>query len=160
MKNTPIFSPKPHRSWRSCEWRLSVTVLGMCSIFFASCRSTYQNLPLTQDADQPRIIIVRKGFWDFASPIHLYQNGQLVGRLSVTNRYLAWQAKPGEVFLEARSAFSRITYRINAQPTGSYYLEVSKGVGPVIKYVRLKEIPPDQVPDLAKMKPPKINYSQ
>jgi hypothetical protein len=134
--------------------------MGICLLILAGCKSTYQNYPLAEELSQPRIVIVRKSFEIIAHPIKIYQNGQPMGRLGASRCYLAWQPKPGEVFLEATVGLHRMTYRIDAQPGKSYYLMARIGFWSFSNPLKLSEIPADQVPDLAKMKKPKINFSR
>jgi hypothetical protein len=134
--------------------------IGVCILLFAGCKSTYQNYPLAEEPSQPRIVIVRKTFESILAPMKIYQNGQFIGRLGAGRRYLAWQPKPGEVFLEATIGFNRMTYRIDAQPGKSYYLMASIGFWSFSNPLKLRETPADQVPDLGKMKKPRINFSR
>jgi hypothetical protein len=143
----------------SRNWPLLCIAL-TSALFLPSCKTTYQNFPLAQSPDQPQIVIFRKSLWGYSATIDVYQNGQFVGRLGRTHRYLTWQPKPGEVLLEARGGLSRVSYRIDVQPAKNYYLRAGFGIGFFINPVELEETPADQVPDLGKMKKPGVNFSR
>jgi hypothetical protein len=159
MKTISVVGPNFKWRW-SGRYLPLLSVLGISLLLLVSCKTTYQNFPLAQSQDRPEIVIFRKSLRGYTAKIDIYQNGQFVGRLGAGNRYLAWQPKPGEVLLEARSGLRQVTYRIDIQPDKTYYLMASFGIGFFSNPVRLEEIHPDQVPDLAKMKKPKINYSK
>jgi hypothetical protein len=162
ITSTMTFTPQP-RLGSPWGWpkRIHNVLPAFAVMLFclAGCKTSYQTYPLAQSADKSTITVARVGPWQPFSHIDIFQDGKLIGRLGAPNRYLKWQPEPGEVLIEARSWLSRMGYRLKIEPGKSYTLKTKNVIG-FLAPVRLELVALGKTPDLSKMKPPRINFSQ